>query len=259
MDLAEGQVVIEGRDGVTRHALGTPEAFAAVSRAWLRCGWDVKYVYTFSWLGRPVIQLPEDLVRVQEALYAEKPDVIVETGVAHGGSLVFYATLCQAMGRGRVIGVDVKIRPENREALEGHELARWITLVEGDSTAPDVVASVRVRIRPGERVFVILDSAHTREHVLAELEAYAPVVSAGSYLVVADGVMKDFANAARANRDWAWNNPHAAIQDFLARHPEFAVDPPRWPFNESDGLTRNVVTYWPDGWLRRRSASGDDR
>src|SRR5438270_277514 len=131
----EARQLIHHADGGERVLpLDSPEAFALLSRYWVQVGWSQRYSYTFTWLGRPVIQLPEDLVRVQEVLYRVRPDVIVETGVAHGGSLVFHASLCRAMGRGRVVGVDVAIRPHNRAALEAHELAASITLVEGSST-----------------------------------------------------------------------------------------------------------------------------
>src|ERR1043165_10147614 len=138
ISLEKGEVLIGG----AKHLIGSPEAFAAISRAWLRSGWDTKYVYGFTWLGRPVIQLPEDLIRVQEVIYRVKPDAIIETGVAHGGSLVFYASLLAAMGRGRVIGIDVDIRPHNRAAIEAHPLAARITLIEGDSILPATVDRV---------------------------------------------------------------------------------------------------------------------
>lgn len=244
----EVTVVEDGRSAV--YPLASPQAFMAVSKAWLRAGWDVKYVYTFSWLGRPVIQLPEDLVRMQEAVYAIQPDVIVETGVAHGGSLVYYAGLCKIIGKGRVIGVDIEIRPHNRRAIEEHPLSGAITLVEGNSVDAAVVKNVASTIRPGEKVMVVLDSNHTKGHVLEELVAYSPLVTQGSYLVAADGIMKDLAGAPRAAADWDVNNPLAAVEEFLAGHPEFVSEPPRWPFNESDGLSENV-TYWPGAWLKR--------
>src|SRR5437762_13252230 len=137
-------------------SLYSPEAFALLSRLWVEVGWSQKYSYTFSWLGRPVVQLPEDLVRVQEVLYRVRPDVIVETGVAHGGSLVFYASLCRAMGKGRVIGIDVHIRPHNRNAIETHSLFDRITLVEGSSIDLGVVGRVSSLIRRGETVLVLL-------------------------------------------------------------------------------------------------------
>ena len=156
---------------------GTAEAFSVISKAWLRSGWDNKYVYSFAWMGRPVIQLPEDMLRIQEVIYQVKPDVLIETGIAHGGSLIFYASLFKAMGKGRVVGVDIEIRPHNRAAIEAHELSSYLTLIEGSSTAPDIVEQVKAQIKPGDTVMVVLDSCHSKEHVLGELEAYAPLVT----------------------------------------------------------------------------------
>ena len=250
IDLKNSKVTVEDGEGTITHGLATPEAFAIISQAWLRCGWDTKHVYTFTWLGRPVIQLPEDLLRLQEVIYAVKPDVIIETGVAHGGGLAFYATLCRAMNRGRVIGVDIEIRPHNRAAIEAHPLASAITLIEGSSIAPGTAAQVKSLIQPGEVVFVILDSNHTRQHVLAELNTYSPLVTSGSYLIVTDGIMKDLAGAPRSHPDWTENNPFAASQEFLKSHREFKAEQPRWLFNESNGLSENI-TYWPGAYLRR--------
>lgn len=245
-----GEVVVEHADGTPRRLrMDSPEAFEAVSAAWLRCGWDVKYVYGFTWLGRPVIQLPEDLVRMQELIWRVQPDVIVETGVAHGGSLVFYAGLFAAIGRGRVIGVDVQIRPENRAAIEQHRLASRIALIEGSSTLPATLAAVRALIAPGERVLVVLDSDHSRAHVRAELECYAPLVTRGSYIVACDGIMAALADAPRGNPRWTWDNPVAAIEDFLAQSGDFVAEQPEFPFNE--GSVRAPVTYWPRSLLRR--------
>lgn len=242
---------------VTRHSsgkaeilpIGTPEAFALVSEAWLRAGWDTKYVYGFSWLGRPVIQLPEDLLRIQELIYRVKPDVVVETGIAHGGSLVFYASLFKAMDRGRVIGVDIEIRPHNRSAIEEHELFPYITLIEGSSVDAAVVEQVRSCIRPNETVLVILDSNHSKDHVLSELEAYRGLVSPGSYLVATDGIMANLVGAPRSSTDWGSNNPQAAALEFVKRYPEFVIEEPAFPFNE--GLIQERVTYWPNAFIRR--------
>ena len=253
IDEARGEVVLHGGDGKSRALrLDTPEAFAAVSAAWLRCGWDVKYVYGFSWLGRPVIQLPEDLVRMQELVWRVRPDVIVETGVAHGGSLVFYASLFAAIGHGRAIGIDIAIRPANRAAIEAHVLAPRIALVEGSSIAPETFAEVRTRILPGERALVVLDSDHSRAHVRAELACYAPLVPPGSYIVVCDGIIADFADSRRGRPEWAEDNPLAAVQDFLATTDDFVEEEPAFPFNE--GAVRQRVTYWPRCFLRRLAA-----
>jgi cephalosporin hydroxylase len=238
-------------DGASRTLpLYSPEAFSLLSRQWLNVGWDQRYTYTFAWMGRPVIQLPEDMIRTQEVIYRLKPDVIVETGVAHGGSLIFYASLFKAMGKGRVIGVDIDIRPPNRRAIESHELFPAITLVEGNSVAPDVVAKVRSLIRPGERVLVLLDSCHAKQHVLMELEAYHHLVSPNSYIVATDGIMKYLHDVPRGQPSWAGDNPASAAAEFVARHPEFVLEQPPWPFNESS-LHENI-THWPGAWLRRR-------
>jgi cephalosporin hydroxylase len=230
--------------------LYSPEAFSILSRAWLRVGWDQKQVYSFTWLGRPIIQLPEDVLRIQEVLYTVKPDVIVETGVAHGGSLVLYASLCRAMGRGRVLGVDIEIRPHNRKAIESHELAGLITLIEGSSIASATIERVRAFIRPRETVFILLDSNHSKDHVLAELEAYGPLVTPGSYIVATDGSMEFLSDVPRGRPEWATDNPKAAALEFAARHPEFVLEEPAWRFNE--GHITERVTHWPSCYLRRK-------
>jgi cephalosporin hydroxylase len=224
-------------------------AFELLSQQWLKVGWNEKYPYTFSWMGRPIIQLPEDIIRTQEVIYRVQPDVIIETGVAHGGSLVFHASLCKTIGRGRVVGVDIEIREHNRKAIEAHELFSFITLIEGSSTAPAVVNQVRSLVQPNERVMVILDSNHERAHVLAELEAYHSLVTPGSYIVATDGSMQDLFDVPRGKPEWVTDNPSAAAAEFAARHSEFVVEQPLWPFNESE-LTQNI-THWPGAWLRR--------
>ena len=249
VDMVGETVRLETSSETRTLPLASAEGFERVSDAWLRAGWDAKHVYSFTWLGRPIIQLPEDMFRIQEVIHRLRPDVIVETGVAHGGSLIFYATLCKALGKGHVVGVDVEIRANNRDAIEAHRLFEEITLVEGDSVAPATVARVRQHISDDDVVIVMLDSSHSKTHVLAELEAYAPLVSIDSYVVVADGIMEFVVGAPRTRPDWAWDNPRRAAEEFLAHHPEFVLDPPQFEFNE--GLVKKPVTYWPDGWLRR--------
>jgi cephalosporin hydroxylase len=244
------QLIQHGPDSDRVLPLYSPEAFALLSRAWVEVGWSQKYSYTFTWLGRPVIQLPEDLVRIQEVVYRVRPDVIIETGVAHGGSLIFYASLCRAMGHGRVIGVDVEIRPHNRRAIEQHDLAPHITLIEGSSTDPDVVERVRERIAPGETVLVLLDSCHTRAHVLDELRQYGMLVSVGSYIVATDGIMEDVASTPLGRPAWIWDNPRQAALQFAREHPGFEVEEPALPFNESP-LSQRATTYWPSAYLKR--------
>jgi cephalosporin hydroxylase len=249
IDTDTRRLTIEQTSGHTDLELYSPEAFAALSRQWLKTGWAQRYSYGFTWLGRPVIQLPEDLVRTQEVIWAVKPDVIIETGVAHGGSLIFYASLCALMGAGRVIGVDIEIRPGNRAAIEAHPLASRITLIEGSSIEPAIVERVRAAIPAGSRVMVLLDSNHTKAHVRSELDAYGPLISPGSYLVATDGIMCDLHDVPGGQPDWAWNNATAAAAEFAAAHPEFALETPPRPFQE--GAIHEPVTYWPGGWLRR--------
>lgn len=229
------------------------EAFEVLSEIWLKVGWNEKHVYTFTWLGRPIIQLPEDMVRVHEVLYRLQPDVIVETGVAHGGSLVFYASLCKMIGKGRVIGVDIEIRPDNRKAIEAHELSPWITLIEGDSVAPETVAHVKSLVQSGEKVIVFLDSNHSLAHVRAELEAYHGLVTPDSYIVATDGIMRDLYDVPRGKAEWSWDHPAAAAAGFAARHQEFVLEQPAWQFNES--VLSASITHWPQAWLRRRPGS----
>jgi len=249
VDFEKSLVSVENSEQSVSYGLDTPEAFALISQAWLRCGWDNKYVYSFTWMGRPVIQLPDDMLRLQEVIYAVKPDVIVETGIAHGGSLIFYASLLKAMGRGRVIGVDIEIRPHNRKSIEQHELFPLITLVEGSSIEPAIVENIKSRINPGEVVLVFLDSNHSKEHVLAELNAYSSLVTRGSYIVAMDGIMEQMAGAPRSSPDWSWNNPKAAALEFVQANPEFEITEPPFMFNE--GQVSERVTYWPSGFIKR--------
>lgn len=249
IDMDQKKIHIETNGKIETCDLYSAESFTALSRLWLAVGWSMKYSYQFSWLGRPIIQLPEDMVRIQELIYEVKPDVIVETGVAHGGGQVFFASLCNAIGKGRVIGVDIDIRPHNRAAIVAHELYPLITLIEGSSTDPAVVEKVKMAITPAETVLVLLDANHSKNHVLRELEAYGPLVSVGSYIIVADGIMEEIVGVPGTSPAWAWDSPKKAVAEFVAHHPEFRPVPHPRPFNE--GMINRSVTYWPDGYLRR--------
>jgi cephalosporin hydroxylase len=245
----QDKVIVTEGDQRKEYGIGTPEAFKIISQWWLRSGWDNKYVYSFTWMGRPIIQLPEDMFRLQEVIYGLKPDVIIESGVAHGGSLIFYSGLCKAMGRGRVIGIDNDIRAHNRAAIEAHELFEFITLIEGSSIAPATLEQVRALVRRDETVVVLLDARHTKEHVLAELRSYSPLVSIGSYIVAMDGIMEQVVGAPRTEPDWAWNNPRQAALDFVRENSNFRIEEPAFRFNE--GAITERVTYWPSAYIRR--------
>jgi cephalosporin hydroxylase len=244
-------LAVVDRDGKTEELpLYSPEAFSALSELWVKVGWQVKYTYGFSWMGRPIIQLPDDLIRIQEVIYRVRPDVVIETGVAHGGSLVFYASLFKAMGKGRVIGVDIEIRPHNRKAIEAHELKPYITLVEGSSVAPEIVAQVSGSLSPGDKVMVVLDSDHSKRHVAEELRCYAPLVTSGSYIIATDGVMQILHDVPRGKPSWKDDNPTAAAAEFARGNPDFVLEEPPFPFNE--GQVTERVTHWPGAYLRRR-------
>lgn len=227
------------------------EAFELVSDQWVRIGWGVGYYFTMTWFGRLIQQLPEDLVRIQEVLAALKPDVIIETGVYYGGSLLFHATICEGLGKGRVVGIDVHISEETRAALNSSRLGHRITAIEGDSASPEIVEKVRSTIQPHETVLVILDSDHSRDHVARELDAWAPFVTPGSCIVVTDGIMRDLTDVPGGHAEWAFDNPCTAASAFRASHPEFELRQPDWPFNRS--TLRKNITYWPDAWLWRKA------
>jgi cephalosporin hydroxylase len=249
IDTAAGTLTQAVDGSETSVGLYTKSAFEALSREWVRVGWSLKYYHNFSWFGLPILQLPEDLLRLQEVVYELRPDVIVETGVFRGGSLLFHATLCQALGRGRVIGIDREIAAADREAISRHLLASRITLLEGDSTDPGVVADVKRLAGAAESVLVILDSCHSREHVARELECYSPFVTKGSYMIATDGIMRDLIDVPGGMPAWKSDNPLEAATEFAARHPEFRQEQPRWLFHDGE-LTANV-TYWPGAWLKR--------
>lgn len=229
----------EGRREVNIY---TREGFEILSNLWVRSSWQQRISYEPTWLGFPVIQLPEDLLIMQELIYKVRPDVLIETGTAHGGSAIFYASLFELLGRGRVITVDIEVRQPNRVAIQSNPLSKRISIVEGSSIAPETLGKIQSQIKPGERVMVVLDSDHTHAHVAAELQLYAPVVSPDSYVVVFDGVMQNLADAPGGKLDWVENNPLSAVREFLQQNREFGDDP---------YYNRMRVTHAPGGFLRR--------
>lgn len=238
-------------------SLYSPEGLKTLSDIWLKVSWDQKHPYTFTWMGRPIIQHPEDLVRIQEVIYHQKPDVIIETGIAHGGSLMLSASICQGMGKGRVIGVDIEIRPHNRKAIESHLLYPYITMFEGSAIDQSIIDKVRAEIKPDERCIVILDSCHEYDHVYKELELYSEFVPIGGYIVATDGSQAYLNETPRAKIDypecdtWAHNNPMNAALDFVAKHAEFEIVEPDFLFNESPINYR--ITHWPSAFIRRKA------
>lgn len=208
--------------------LGRDDAVLAQVRKTLRALDDYDYSYLWSWMGVPIIQLPADVMATQEIVWATKPDVIIETGVARGGSVVFMAAMLQLIGRGKVIGIDVDIRPHNRQVIESHPMAPRITLIEGGSTDAATVARVRSQIPPGASVMAVLDSDHSRDHVLAELRHYGPLVTPGCYLIVADTMLGHLApGEAPPNRSKVWergDEPLSALKAYLQETDRFEPD-----------------------------------
>jgi cephalosporin hydroxylase len=241
-------------------ANGESRTMRNVSRNWMLEASKHRYSYCFSWLGRPIIQFPQDIVAMQELVWAVRPDLIVETGIAHGGSLILSASMlalldvCDASEAGTsidprksarsVIAVDIDIRAHNRYAIEAHPLASRIRMVQGSSIDPTVVAQVRALAAGHKRVLVCLDSNHTHDHVLAELDAYAPLVTPGSYCVVFDTVIEDMPKSFFPDRPWGpGDNPKTAVWQWLKSHPDFEIDR-----TIQDKLQLTVA---PDGYLRR--------
>lgn len=194
-------------------------------RAALLRSFDYDSAYQWRWLGMPIIQLPADVLALQEIIWRERPTLVIETGVARGGSVIFFASMMTLLGEGRVIGVERDLRPHNRARIADHPLGSRIALVDGSSTAPDSVARVRSLVTPRDRVMVVLDSNHSRDHVLDELRLYAPLVSPGQYLVVCDTIAEEIVPPPHRPRPWGpGNSPLTARDAFLAEHPEFAID-----------------------------------
>lgn len=230
--------------------LYSEEGVRLISQLWMKQSIEYRRMYEPSWLGIPIIQLPEDMVQMQELLWRLRPDVVVETGVAHGGSLVLTASVLELLGHGRVLGVDVEIRKHNRVALDAHPLRHRITLYEGSSVAAETVARVEDFCRGARRVLVVLDSNHSTEHVLDEMRLYHRFVTPGSYLVAMDGAQAWAWDLPRGKPEWRDDNPLTAIHRFLPDHPEFEIDP---------HYTRMGITSSPDGFLRRRTLEELDR
>lgn len=205
---------------------------------------EYRYSYNFSWLGRPIIQYPQDIVAVQEILWQVKPDLVIETGIAHGGSLLLSASILELIGgTGQVVGIDVDIRPHNRSGILSHALAKRITIIEGSSIDPAVVAQVFNAAKGKARVMVILDSHHTHAHVLRELEFYSPLVKQGSYLIVFDTVIEDMPDNFFPDRPWGvGNNPKTAVREFLAANDRFEID--------AEIENKLLITVAPEGYLK---------
>jgi cephalosporin hydroxylase len=219
------------------------------TREWMDKANSGKYSYHFEWLGRPVIQYPQDILAMQQIIWEVKPDLIIETGIAHGGSLIFSASMLELIAsctgsEGEVLGVDIDIRPHNRKAIEAHQMFKRISMIQGSSITAETIAQVKEKAKGKKRILVCLDSNHTHEHALAELEAYAPLTTVGSYCVVMDTVIEDMPAAMFPDRPWGpGNNPKTAVWEYLKTHSEFEID--------KAIQNQIMITVAPDGYLKR--------
>jgi len=218
------------------------EGLDLLSNLWIKTAAHHRLMYDCTWLGRPIIQFPTDVVAIQEMIWKVKPDLIIETGVAHGGSLVLSASILELIGEGRVVGVDIEIRPHNRQAIEAHPLSKRISLVEGSSIDGATIDKVRTLARGAKRVLVMLDSNHTEEHVSAELDLYSEFVTVDSYIVAHDGAQAWVWEIPNGKPEWKDNHPLTSIDKFVAKNSDFVIDP-NW--------TRFGITSSPNGYLKR--------
>lgn len=230
-------------------AIGQNEDLKSCAHNFLKASLAPKYSYNFSWLGRPIIQYPQDMIAMQEIIWEVKPDLIIETGIAHGGSLIFSAAMLELVAactgsEGEVIGIDIDIRPHNRKAIEEHPMYKRISMIQGSSIAPEIVAQVVEKTKGKKRILVCLDSNHTHDHVLAELKAYAQLTTVGGYCVVFDTVVEDMPKELAGDRPWGpGNNPKTAVWEWLKTHPEFEID---------KNIERKLlITVAPGGYLKR--------
>jgi len=224
--------------------MGADEQLRALTLQWFTANSQYEYSYHFKWLGRPIIQFPQDIIALQEIIWEVRPRLIIETGIAHGGSLIFSASMLQLIGgEGRVIGVDIDIREHNRIEIERHPLAPRIPVIEGSSIDEDVSRRVANEAKENGPVLVILDSNHTHDHVLRELEIYSPLVTRGSYLVVFDTVIQELPADFFPNRPWGPDsNPRTAVSEFLKTNDRFEVD--------RQLEAKLQITVAPGGYLR---------
>lgn len=236
------KITITGGKASKEVDIFTDEGLALVAQLWERVSFHHRLVYEPTWLGIPIIQMSSDIVMMQELLWKVRPDVVIETGVAHGGSLILSASILELSGKGKVVGVDIDIRKHNELAIKSHPLSRRISLIQGSSIDLKTLKAVQQHIKSDDKVFVVLDSNHSYEHVLKELELFAPLVSRGSYLVVMDGVQEMLADNPTGKREWKKDNPLRAIRKFLSGRSDWEVD---------QTCLRLKTTYCPSGFLRK--------
>ncbi|GGA86318.1 cephalosporin hydroxylase family protein [Puia dinghuensis] len=236
------QFIEESRQRVADN--GSNEALRSAAEGFNVASNKAQYSYNFSWMGRPIIQYPQDMIAMQEIIWEIKPDLIIETGIAHGGSLIYYASLLELIGKGKVLGIDIDIREHNRKEIENHPMYKRIEMIQGSSIAPETIEKVRSFAKDYNTIIVVLDSNHTHDHVLRELEAYASLVSVGSYVVVFDTIVEFMPDGYLPGRPWKkGDNPWSAAQEFLRQNRNFEID--------RAIQNKLLISVAPDGYLKR--------
>ena len=238
-----GDEEFEQRNKKFINSMNKNKSLLKKSKDWIDNVFDYEYVYHFRWLGRPIIQFPQDMVAVQELIWKIKPDFIIESGIARGGSLIFYASILELLNHGKIIGIDIDIRKHNRIEIENHTLFKRIKLIEGSSIDDSVIHKIKKIIKDKKKIMILLDSHHTEQHVLEELEKYSPFVRSGSYVVVFDTIIEDMKKHHSKNRPWNHgNNPKTAVSKFLKKNKRFKID--------KEIQKKLLITSCPDGYLK---------
>lgn len=236
-------VEFEQRNSEFIEKMGKNDEIKTITKKWFSYASEFEYSYHFSWLGRPIIQFPQDILAMQEIIWKVKPDLIIETGIAHGGSLIFYASMLELIGRGQVIGIDIDIREHNRVGIENHIMNKRITMLQGSSVDDQIVKNVYEIATGKKNILVVLDSNHTHQHVLDELKVYSTLVKKNSYLVVFDTIIEEMPEEFSDNRPWGkGNNPKTAVWEFLKTNDRFIID--------KDIESKLLITVAPDGYLK---------
>ena len=219
------------------------EKLLKTTRKWFDQSFQHEYSYHFSWLGRPIIQFPQDMIAIQELIWKTKPDLIIETGIAHGGSLIYSASILELIEKGRVLGIDIDIRKHNKKEIEKHPLKKRITMLEGSSIDENIVKKVKKIAKNKKSILIFLDSYHTHDHVLKELEMYSSIVKKGGYIIVFDTMIEFMPKGSFPNRPWGkGNNPHTAVKKFVKQNKRFKID--------KEFENKLLITSCPDGFLK---------
>jgi cephalosporin hydroxylase len=244
------KITIENNNKTTTVDLYSPEGLDLISGLWLKLCAQYKLMYETTWLGVPIIQLPEDVVIMQELIWKTRPDIVIECGLAHGGSALFYASLLDLIGKGFVIGIDVEIRHYNRIAIENHPMSHRVRMIEGSSVSDETIGKVKEAVKGAGKVMVVLDSNHSKEHVAKELDLYKDFVTPGSYMVAMDGAQAYVWDIPRGKSEWKEDNPLIAIEDFIGHTQDFVID---------ERCNKLMVSSNPKGYLRRLTAEEMER